>query len=101
MRFAFVCAALISTLSVSTIAAAQDPAPAASSSEIKRNAWIFSSDSKRIGRIDYIGKGKDGTPSYAAVIYDSRIVHIPLSTLSPKDKGYTTTLSVADVSKLK
>jgi len=101
MRFALVFAALISTSSVSTIAAAQEPAPAAAPTEVKRNALIFSSDAKRIGRIDYIGKSKDGTPSYAAVIYDSRIVHIPLSTLSPKDKGYATTLSLADVSKLR
>jgi len=101
MRFAFLCAALISTLQVSTIAAAQDPAPAATPLELKRSALIFSSDGKRVGRIDYVGKNKEGTPAYVAVIFDSRLVHIPLSTLSANDKGYATTLTFSQVSKLK
>lgn len=102
MRFKILCAALVSVSSLSGAAIAQD-APAAQTAPItvKRGAKIISADSKTIGRVDAVSKAKDGSPIAAAVIYDSRYVRIPVSTLTPADGGFKTSLTRAEVSALR
>jgi hypothetical protein len=98
MRLSSITAALISALSVSTIAAAQS-APAAAPSP-KAGERIYSSDGAVIGRIEYVDKGKDGIPKDVAVVYEMRMVHIPADSLSAGSDGVVTSLKRSDVSKL-
>ena len=91
------CAAVISAISIGTVASAQ---PAASAPQVKSGAWVRTSDGAPIGRIEYVDKAKDGTPQAVAVIYQMRIVHIPAGSLSAQDKGFVTSLTKADVNKL-
>jgi hypothetical protein len=86
--------AVISALSIATIASADTAAP-------KSGDWVRTSDGFAIGRIQYVDKAKDGAAKDVGVIYDMRIVHIPAETLTAGDKGLVTSLSRADVSKLK
>ena len=72
-------------------------AEAAAAPNLKRGALVFSADSKRIGRVDYVGTAKDGSPLDVAVIYQSKMVHIPVSTLSNTDRGLTTTLTASQL----
>lgn len=70
--------------------------------EIRSGQLVVSSDGKRIGRIDRIVKDKAGAPVAATVIYASRLVRLPYSTLSVDAEQRTvTTLSRAEVSKLR
>jgi hypothetical protein len=68
----------------------------------KAGALVRSSDGKRIGRVDRIVTGQDGQPVSASVIYDSRFVYIPVSTLTVAEDGrMTTSLSRKEVSALR
>jgi hypothetical protein len=96
MRLFPITAALVSALSISTIAAAQS-APATSP---KAGERIYSSDGAVIGRVEYVDKGKDGIPKDVAVIYGMRMVHIPVDSLSTGPNGVMTSLKRSDVSKL-
>ena len=78
------------------IAGAASAAQAADAPVLKRGALVFSADAKRIGRIDYVNV-KDGAPSDIAVIYNSKIVHIPASTLSNNDRGVVTSLKITEL----
>lgn len=77
-------------------AMAQDvSAPAATgTSNVKKGAMVYSADGRRIGRVDYI---RDDA---AGIIYNSRFIRIPVSTLSDAEKGIATTLTSKDISKL-
>lgn len=67
----------------------------------KPGAMIVSSDGKRIGRIDRILTDKAGAQT-ASVIYDSRFIYVPVSTLTVGADGRaTTTLSRKEVSALR
>jgi hypothetical protein len=48
---------------------------------------IFTSDGKRVGRIDRVVADAAGAPESAAVIYDSKFIHVPYATLTPGDNG--------------
>ena len=87
--------AVASALSLATPVFAQSAPEAAAAP--KSGAKIFSSDGKLIGRIDRINKNKDGTPTTAAIIYQSRFIYIPVSTLSADEKGYASSLSRAEI----
>jgi hypothetical protein len=99
MRVFPAAAALIAAFSISAVAAAQ-PAPAAPGSKVQSGERIYSSDGAVIGRVEYVDKGKDGTPKDVAVIYQMRMVHIPADSLSTGPNGVMTSLKRADVSKL-
>lgn len=91
-------------LAVPALAAAQDaPAavPAAPAVALKSGAVLTSSDGRRIGRIERILEGADGAPVSASVILDSRFVYIPVATITPSEKGFTTSLTRAELRKLK
>lgn len=93
MRFAIIGAAILSTVAIPAAVLAQAPA-------LKAGQLVTSADGKRIGRIYELDK-KDGAVTGVSIIRDSRIVHIAASTLSPTDKGVTTTLSAADIARLR
>lgn len=100
MRILILAAALIATAPVAAPAFAQDAA--ASAPVLRSGSMLLSSDGRRIGKITRIVESADGTPLSAAVIYDSRFVYVPVSTISAGEgKTVTTSLSRAEVSKLR
>ena len=70
------------------------PAAAAAAATVKKGAMIFSSEGRRIGRVDYV-RG-----DAAGVIFDGRFVNIPVSTLSSDTTGFKSSLTRAEISKL-
>ena len=81
-------------------AAAPAPAPA-STDAIKAGAVVTTSDGRRLGRIERVENSTDGQPASVRLIYDSRFVNIPASTISAGGKGLVTSLTKAEVRKLK
>ena len=67
----------------------------------KAGMILLSSDGKRIGRIERI-VGSAGQAQMVSVIYDSRFVYLPLSTLTLGEDGRaTTSLTRKEVSALR
>ena len=100
MRLVPIMATLISALSVSAVAAAQSAPAVTPSPKVQSGERIYSSDGAVIGRVEYVDKGKDGTPKDVAVIYQMRMVHIPADSLSTGPSGVMTSLKRTEVSKL-
>lgn len=104
MRLAICTVALFSALAFVAPVSAQEAAPAAAPAPavaVKAGSLLKTSDGKRVGRIERVIAGKDGTPVSASVIFDSRFVYVPYSTISATDAGVVTSLSYAEVRKLK
>src|SRR5687768_10029337 len=98
------CIAVSTALVIAPAAFAQAPAESAApaaAAALREGAVLSSSDGKRLGRLERIVKGADGAPVSASVIVDSRFVYVPASTISPSEKGFSTTLTRAEVRKLK
>lgn len=72
---------------LSTAAQADDAAPAAAKPAFtpKAGQLVWSSDNKRIGRIDRVEASRVG------VILDAQYVYIPTATLSPGENGRVVT----------
>lgn len=86
---------LIIAASLATVPAmAQEASAPAAAANVKQGAMVYSADGRRIGRVDRV---RDGAVN---IIFDGRIVRIPVSTLSDADKGLTTSLTRKDVTKL-
>ena len=100
MRFLSMPAAVIAALSVSAAAMAQPAPGAAPPAKVKSGQMIYSSDGAALGRVDYVQE-KDGAAQDVAVIRNMRMVHIPGDSLATGPKGATTSLTRADVDKLK
>ncbi len=100
MRLSLILSAAISALSISSAVAAE-PAAAGAPVTVAAREMIRTTDGKSVGRVDSINKAKDGSVAAVGVIYDGRIVHIPVSTLSAGQNGYVTSLTKADLEKLK
>lgn len=94
LRSAFVAAVLVLGAAQVPGYAQTAPAAAVSADAIKVNAWVKTVDGKRIGRISSVQS------TSISVIAVSRIISIPISTLSLGDKGLVTSLTRADISKL-
>jgi len=94
-------AALVAALSVSAAAMAQPAPGAAPPAKVKSGQMIYSSDGAALGRVDYVQETKDGAPQDVAVIRNMRMVHIPGDSLATGPKGVATSLTRADVDKLK
>jgi hypothetical protein len=97
------CVAAAAALLAAPVALAQspaEPAPAAAPA-FKSGSMLVSADGKRIGRIERVVRGSDGTPLSAAVIFDSRFVYIPASSISAANGRFATTLTQSEVRKLK
>ncbi len=73
-----------------------DPAPAAATAapNIHSGILVWSSDGRRIGRVDRV-RGES-----VAVIYGMRIVYIPISSLSEGERGLVSTLSRKEIDHL-
>lgn len=83
-------------------AAAPAPTVASTSADaIKAGAVVTTSDGRRLGRIERVENSADGQPATVKLIYDSRFVSIPTSTISAAGKGLVTSLTKAEVRKLK
>lgn len=61
---------------------------------VKKGAMIFSTEGRRIGRVDHVRGDSVG------IIFDGRFVNIPVSTLTSADNGFKTSLTRAEVGKL-
>jgi hypothetical protein len=84
----------MAAFSISSVAMAEDiPAPAAGPA-VHAGDWIYLSNGKPVGRIDYVEHDKSKAPTYAAVIADMQMVHVPISSLTSGPKGLTTSLSI-------
>lgn len=94
MRSTIILAAMVSAIALPTALLAETPA-------LKSGMVVTSSDGKRVGRIYDLDKAKDGTVQSIVVIRDAKIIHIAASTLTASDKGLTTSLTNAEVIKLK
>ena len=90
MRVALVCASLLSLLTVPAVAVAQGAV------DVKKGVVIYASDGTRLGHVYSVRKGEDGNPVEASVIYRSKMIYIPVATLSAGEKGLVTTRSRAD-----
>ena len=67
---------------------------APTTASIKKGVMLFSADGRRIGRVDNVRGDSVG------IIYEGHFITIPVSTLTAADRGFTTTLTHADVNKL-
>jgi hypothetical protein len=47
--------------------------------------------------VDRLSQAKDGTLTSAAIIYGSKFVYVPISTLTPHEKGYASPLTRAQI----
>ena len=82
-------------------AALAGPALSQPATSPKAGMVLLSSDGKRIGRIERI-VGSTGQAQMVSVIYDSRFIYVPLSTLTLGEDGRaTTSLSRKEVSALR
>src|SRR4051794_30440153 len=82
-------------------ALAQTPqADVATAPAIERNAAIVTSDGEFIGSVDKVVRDKAGAVIGVKVVYKSRIITIPASTLTAGKDELTTSLSQADLRKL-
>jgi hypothetical protein len=95
------CVAVAAALLAAPVAVAQPAAETAAVGPLKAGALLLSSDGKRIGRIERVVKSADGTPVSVSLIADSRFIYVPASTISPSEKGFSTSLTRAEVRKLK
>lgn len=100
MRLPLITAALMTALSISTIAAAETAPGAAPTTKVKSGERVYTSDGAAIGRIEYVERAKDGTLKDVGVIHDMHMVHIPGDSLSDGPNGVVTSLKRADVNKL-
>lgn len=73
--------------------------PAVSAVAVKEGAMVFSADGRRIGRVDRV-KSTDGTPIAVSIIYNGRFIYVPVSTLTASDRGFTSSLTKADLVKM-
>src|SRR3546814_4892927 len=90
MRYSLFCVAVAGLLASTTAYAENEAAPAAAASAsapvIKVGSTLRSAEGSRIGTIQRQLKDENGAPTTVSVIFDSRFVYIPVSTLSQSDK---------------
>ncbi len=97
MRYLLTLTAVLATLAAAP-SLAQAAVPAAAP-VVRTDALIATADGRKLGRIGRIVK-KDSVAVAANVIFDSRLIAIPVETITETAKGYTTSLTYADVRKM-
>jgi hypothetical protein len=95
MRSIIIAAAIVSSLGLSGAALAQDPLT------VKNGMLVTSADGKKLGRVYEVKKGADGAPTAIVVINDAKMATLAIGTLTKADNGVTTSLTAAEVRKLK
>jgi hypothetical protein len=88
-------------LAQESAAPAADAPAVAAALDVKLGKFVTTADGLRVGRIDRIQADKDGKPASVAIIYQSRFVFVPVSTLSAQERGYVTSLTRKDVATMK
>lgn len=73
---------------------------AAGSPEIKTQAMVKTADGRRVGTVSRVIKDAAGAPVSVQIIYKSRFIVIPATTLSEGEKGLVTSLTTAEINKL-
>lgn len=69
-------------------------APAtAAAIEVKAGAALYTADNRRLGRIEHVFGEK------VIVIYDGRMIKVPVSTVSSGDRGFVTSLTLAQLTR--
>ncbi|WP_404477306.1 hypothetical protein [Novosphingobium sp. BL-52-GroH] len=76
------------------------PALAAEAPTVDRNQTVFSAEGTKLGKIDRVLQGADGTASAVRLIYRGKFITIPAQTLSSGEKGLTTSMTNAELKKL-
>ena len=87
--------AAIAVLALQTPAFAQTVAPT-----IERNAIVYSAEGTKLGRVDTVVKGTDGTTTAVRIIYRGKFLTIPVASLSADAKGFKTSLTNSDIKKM-
>ncbi|WOK36944.1 hypothetical protein [Sphingomonas sp. C3-2] len=87
---------LVSSVSaLLALSALTTPVAALAQASAKNGVTMYSSDGKRLGKINRVADG------VATIIFDSRFVRVPLSSLTDSDGKLVTSLDYAAVRKLK
>jgi hypothetical protein len=90
MKTIHLAAALLFAASAPAIA--QDAATAAAAADAPRaGSTVATADGWRLGKVAYLDRSKDGSVASIAVIYEGRMIHVPASTLTVKDKDHVVT----------
>ena len=89
------------SVAIAETPAADAPAAAVAAPALEAGARLSTSDGKRLGRIERIVTDKSGAPIAASVIVDSRFAYVPAATITSSSTGFVTSLSRADIRKLK
>lgn len=76
-----------------TAATTGTPAAAQQVAAIKKGAMIYSSDGRRLGRVEYV------RADHVGVIHDGHFVNVPLSTLTGTESGYKSSASRSELQK--
>lgn len=85
-------ALLAAAVALAVPAAAQEAAPS-----VTKRATIFAADGTKIGRVEALVPGADGQPSAVRVIYRGKFLTLPVSSLSPADRGFKTSMTTAQI----
>jgi len=94
MKHAIYVGMFTAALGMAMAAQAQDAAPATAPLQVSQLRGITdlrSSDGRRIGPVYAVDQASDGSPADVQIIEDMRIIHIPASTITLKDKRHAVT----------
>lgn len=80
-------------------AIAQEASPAASPT-IARRTMIYSADGSRVAPVERVVEGADGAPVAVKLIFNSKLLTIPASTLSAFEKGLKTSLTRVELKRM-
>jgi hypothetical protein len=101
MRMIFVTTAVLALSSVVAQAAEQAPVASEASTSgtaVKSGQFLRSAEGKRVGQIGSIRTLSNG--QFAQIIFNSRVIYVPVSTMTTKDKLLTTSLTYDQIKGL-
>jgi hypothetical protein len=101
MKMKIVVAAILALSSVGVQAAEQVPVADQASTSVavvKPGQFLRSAEGKRVGQIGTIRTLSNG--QFAQVIFNSRVIYVPVSTMTTKDKLLTTSLTYDQIKGL-
>ncbi len=93
-KFAIVLGAALLSAGIAPAVALADEAAASSTVEIKRGAMIYTADGKRLGNVYRLSASGD-----AQLIYRSKMLTVPASTLSQSEGKLITSMTLDEVRK--
>ncbi len=85
---------LVAIPAVAQTAAPVAAAAATTALEIKGGEMVWSSEGRRVGRVDRV-RGET-----VAVIRDMKMIYIPIASLSASDRGLVSTLTNKEINRL-